>query len=110
MQVTKTVEETRKQIKAWKKEGKTFKKEIERRKMIAPFENLIKEFKNNNEISKKLVKVIPVATEIHINWDCTADVNRVYYTIEGVTKSIPIIGAHSIVWTKLKELCTEEKE
>lgn len=42
----------------WKKEGKTFKKEIERRKMIAPFENLIKEFKNNNEISKKLVKVI----------------------------------------------------
>ena len=61
-------------------------------------------------ISKKLVKVIPVATEIHINWDCTADVNRVYYTIEGATKSIPIIGAHSIVWTKLKELCTEEKE
>ena len=51
--------------------------------MIAPFEELIKEFKNNNEISKKLVKVIPVATEIHINWDCTADVNRVYYTIEG---------------------------
>ena len=94
----------------WKKEGKIFKKEIERLKMIAPFEKLIKEFKNNNEISKKLVKVIPVATEIHINWDCTADVNRVYYTIEGATKSIPIIGAHSIVWTKLKELCTEEKE
>ena len=63
MQVTKTVEETRKQIKAWKKEGKIFKKEIERLKMIAPFEKLIKEFKNNNEISKKLVKVIPVATE-----------------------------------------------
>ena len=51
----------------WKKEGKIFKKEIERLKMIAPFEKLIKEFKNNNEISKKLVKVIPVATEIHIN-------------------------------------------
>ena len=42
---------------------------------------------------KKLVKVIPVATEIHINWDCTADVNRVYYTIEGVTKK------HSNNWS-----------
>ena len=45
---------------------------------MATFKGLAEGFANNNEISKMLLKVIPEATMLYINWDCTADVNRVY--------------------------------
>ncbi len=47
---------------------------------------------------------------LHINWDCTSDVNRVYYTINETTNSIPIINAHNVVWAVLRKYCNTDVE
>lgn len=97
-------------ILTWREQGKDFSKSIKRRCLMATFKGLAEGFANNNEISKKLLKVIPEATMLHINWDCTSDVNRVYYTINETTNSIPIINAHNVVWAVLRKYCNTDVE
>ena len=48
-----------------------------------------------------------VAKEIKINWDSTAEINRLYYMLEDKVGSIPIINAHSVVWAVLDAYCKE---
>ena len=91
----------------WRKDGKIFRKEIKRKKFMATFEGLIKGFSPNNMVSKQLAEIIPVAKEIKINWDSTAEINRLYYILEDKVGSIPIINAHSVVWAVLDAYCKE---
>ena len=96
-------------ILSWKKDNEAYTKELEKRCLMDTFKGLVEGFGNNNEISKKLLKVIPEADDLYINWDCTADVNRVYYSINGKIASIPIINAHSVVWAVLNKYCQQDE-
>ena len=78
-------------IMKWRRNGKISEKKIERKKFMATFEGLIKGFSPNNMVSKQLAEIIPVAKEIKINWDSTAEINRLYYMLEDKVGSIPII-------------------
>ena len=89
----------------WKKANEYFEKKIENKKMLATFKGIYEGFCPNNEISKKLIEIIPETTQIEINWDNTADVNQVYYTVDGVIKGIPIIKAHGLVWKVFETYC-----
>ena len=93
-----------------KKQNKYFKKEMKREEVMATFEGLVKGFCNNNEISKKLVEIIPVAFQIKINWDNTEEINQVYYVLDDKEKGIPIINAHSIVWAVWNGYCSDGDE
>ena len=94
----------------WKKEGKYFYKKIERKKLMATFEGLIKGFSPNNIVSKQLAEIIPTAKELKINWDNTAEINQLYYTLENEVGSIPIIHTHSVVWAVLDGYCKDGEE
>ena len=94
-------------IMKWRRNGKISEKKIERKKFMATFEGLIKGFSPNNMVSKQLAEIIPVAKEIKINWDSTAEINRLYYMLEDKVGSIPIINAHSVVWAVLDAYCKE---
>lgn len=94
-------------IMKWRRNGKIFQKEIEREKLMATFEGLIKGFSPNNMVSKQLAEVIPDASELYIDWDNPAEINQLYYTNNEGTKGIPIINSHSIVWAVLDGYCKE---
>ena len=94
-------------IMKWRRNGKISEKKIERKKFMATFEGLIKGFSPNNMVSKQLAEIIPVAKEIKINWDSTAEINRLYYMLEDKVGSIPIINAHRVVWAVLDAYCKE---
>lgn len=89
----------------WTLEGQDYEEPIERKVLMSTFNGLANGFINNNEISKKLIEIIPVARELIINWDNTAETNRLYYLVDENIHSIPIPNAHNIVWAVLKGYC-----
>lgn len=46
----------------WKKDNEYFEKKIENKKMLATFKGIYEGFCPNNEISKKLIEIIPETT------------------------------------------------
>lgn len=102
--------ETGEFILKWKKNNHYFKKIMKREDAMATFEGLIKGFNNNNMVSQKLAEIIPKASEIKINWDNTAEVNQVYYTLDEKQYGLPIINAHNIVWAVWNGYCMNGEE
>lgn len=94
----------------WKKQNKYFRKEMKREEVMATFEGLVKGFSNNNEVSKKLTEIILNTSQIKINWDSTAEINQIYYMINGEEKGLPIINAHCIVWAVWNGYCSGGKK
>lgn len=98
-------------IYSWKKDGEEHKKEISRKDFYDMFDGLKKGFakSGDNEISKKMVEIIPEIEEIYINKDIneTQDVPSVVYTINGEKKMLKIMRYHNIVWSILEKYCTE---
>ena len=99
------VNETGELVLKWKRNGNYFSKTMKREEIMATFEGLIKGFTNNNVVSKKLAEIIPEASEIKINWDSTAEVNQLYYLLEGEQYGLPIINSHNIVWSVWNGYC-----
>lgn len=91
----------------WKRQNCCFKKQMKREDAMATFEGLIRGFSTNNEVSKKLAEIIPCAIEIKIDWDNTAEVNQLCYTVDEEEKGIPIINKHSIVWAVWNGYCMD---
>lgn len=94
-------------IMKWRRNGKIYQKEIGREKLMATFEGLIKGFSPNNMVSKQLAEIIPNASEMYIDWDNTAEINKLYYTNDKGLGGIPIINKHSVVWAVLDGYCKE---
>ena len=95
----------------WKKDEKVFRKEVEREKLMATFEGLIKGFSPNNTVSKQLAEIIPTAEVFKINWDNTAEINQLFYCNQDKEiGSISIIHTHSVVWAVLAKLCEDGVE
>lgn len=90
----------------WIEDGREHRNEIVRNEFYEKLNNLIKEYPENNEISKQLVKVIPEINEIFINRDFnrTQDVPSIAYKgKEGGL--IKINRWHKIVWRTINEYC-----
>ena len=98
-------------IYSWISHGKRYQKEINRQDFLTIFEGLEKGFEKigDNEISKKLVEIIPMVDEIFINQDinATQDVPTVVYYINGNMQLMKIMRRHEIIWAILKRYCTE---
>ena len=96
----------------WVENGKKHKKTISRERLLAVFEGIAIGFSDDNEISKKLVELIPYADEIKINKDLnqTQDVPCITYKINGERGIIKIIRYHKIVWAILDKYCSEKKK
>lgn len=94
----------------WKRKNKYFKKQMKREEVLATFEGLIKGFSTNNEVSKKLAEIIPKASVIKINWDNTAEINQLYFILDGKEDGIPIIHTHCIVWAVWNGYCMDGVE
>ena len=98
-------------IYSWTKDGMDYQKEIDREDFFDMFEGLKNGFQRigNNEISKKLVIIIPEVDEISINHDIneTQDIPYITYKIHNEVQLIKINRLNNIVWSILDKYCTE---
>lgn len=96
----------------WVEKGKKQKKFVNREKMLAVFQGIAIGFSDDNEISKKLVELIPYVEEIKINKDLneTQDVPCITYKVNGEKEIIKIIRYHKIVWAILNKYCSEDNK
>lgn len=95
----------------WKENGKLNEKEVDRQKMFDIFNSLVNGFDTDNQISKKLIELIPIANGIIIDKDInsTQDVPFITVHTPKEVKVIKIIRYHKIVWSILNKYCTEEE-
>lgn len=92
----------------WQIEGQKHKKTLERKQVENMFQVLLDGNPENNEISKRIVHILPMMQEAYINWDNTAKNNSLYYKTYDDSenyKGIEIISHHKKVWTELKKIC-----
>ena len=92
----------------WTVAGKEQVKILDREQVKKEFQTILERNPENNEISKRIVHIMPMLKEAYINWDSTAENNSLFYkTLDDYDncKGIEIIKHHKKVWTKLKELC-----
>ncbi len=103
------MKDAKKIIFRWKKGGRDYERMIDRREMLVVFEGLVKGFSNDNEISEKLVSVIPILDEIKINVDfnATQEIPSIVYVIDGKVYVLKIIRYHKIVWAIFNKYCLE---
>ena len=83
---------------------------VDREQMYAVFEGLTKGFKDDNEISKKLISVIPYVDMFVVNKDLNATQDMPFIVaITGGDNAnreiIKIIRYHKIVWSILNKYC-----
>ncbi len=96
----------------WVCDKKTYFKKIEREKMYAIFNGFVIGYggvPGNNEISKKMIEIIPVVDKIIINQDFneTQDIPMFSYEIDGTLNVLKIRRLHNIVWSVLNGYCVE---
>ena len=103
------MKDAKKIIFRWKRGGQEYARLIDRREMLVVFEGLVKGFSNDNEISEKLVSVIPILDEIKINVDfnATQEIPSIVYVIDGKVYVLKIIRYHKIVWAIFNKYCLE---
>lgn len=87
-----------------KKDGSEKKAKQSRKKVIKTFKKLVKNYPDNNEIAKKLIKILPNVDKVIIPED---DLNRnnpyILCKINDGTIYMEIPRCHKICWNKLKE-------
>lgn len=94
----------------WIRNGELGVCEVNRQEFLQRFQELVKNYPDNNEISQKLVKIIPHATQIKINYDInqTQDTPVITYRIHNdVLGILKILRHHKIVWNTLNEYCKD---
>ena len=102
----------------WVEGGVQKERVYDRHKIMAIFEGLKEGFVDDNEISKKLLKVLPETVVLFINKDAnkSMDVPQIGITLsrfdencDPIKEPIFIRRYHKIVWSILDRLCEEEK-
>lgn len=94
----------------WIEQGEAYEKELVRLEVMAVFYGLYKGFAEDNEISEKLVKILPDVEWIKINKDHneTQEVPCITYKANDIVGVMKIIRHHKIVWTILNTYCTKD--
>lgn len=93
----------------WTENGKKSQKQLERKEIKEVFKGLSMGFRDDNEISKRMLKIIPEVDKIFIY----KDVNRsqddpfIIYCIDGEEDILKIKRYHKIVWAIFDKYCTE---
>lgn len=92
---------------------KVYEGTINRQEFLNHMNYLVEEFPDNNEIAKKLVRLIPEMNHILINKDMndTQDVPFVYYKLDGSSEGhiLKILRFHSIIWGFFERYCYDAK-
>lgn len=98
----------------WKRNNKSYQKSMKTEEVLATFEGLVKGFAEGkrNQISIHLAEIIPFTPYIIIDFDCTADVNSVYYwdTEKSKLAGVAISGIHTIVWAVWNGYCLDGEQ
>lgn len=95
----------------WKRNGAYYQSELEKQKIYALFKGIMEGFGDDNEISTKLVEIIPEASHLIIDWDInTTRDSSIAYVIEDIVEVIQIKYHHKIVWEIFSKYCNEEKD
>lgn len=91
----------------WKREGVYYQRQLEKRPVYSLFEQIMKRFTDDNEVSTKLVEIIPDISHLIIDWDSntTRDARSIDYVIEGKKDILQIKYHHKIVWENLEKYC-----
>lgn len=91
----------------WNIQGAEHVKILDRYQVQKEFEIILERNPENNEISKRIVHIMPVIKEAYVNWDNTANDNYLYYQLleEDKCEGIRIGCHHKKVWNKLKQIC-----
>lgn len=87
---------------------KEYKGEIKREEFLNWMKDISERFKGNNEISTKLVELIPEIKEIKINKDnneAQDDPFILYYKKDGKECMLRIKRCHHIIWGFLNYYC-----
>lgn len=94
----------------WIEGGQKYVKQVNRQEILEKFQVLVKNYQDNNEISRKLTKIIPTAEEIRINEDynSTQEIPCITYQINEVVGILKIRRHHKIVWGILHEYCQHD--
>ena len=93
----------------WIERNEHYQKVLDRQEVMAVFEGLAIGFSGDNEISEKLVEIIPEVEEIKINKDinATQEIPCITYVINGKVEVLKIIRYHKIVWAILNKYCSK---
>ena len=91
----------------WKENGKEHIKEIERKEFYELMKSIKKSFSDDNEISSKLVEIIPNLISITIDKDRNSQKDTPFITCEcsSGSKIIEIKRYHKIIWAILDKYC-----
>lgn len=91
----------------WKGNGKEHIKEIERQEFYELMESIKKSFSDDNEISSKLVEIIPKLVSITINKDRNSqkDIPFISCECDDGSQVIEIKRYHKIIWAILDKYC-----
>ncbi len=94
----------------WIEKGKLYEKELGRAELMSLFYGLCQGFAEDNEISKKLLNLIPDVEWIKINKDHneTQEVPCITYKVNDTVGVMKIIRHHKIVWAILNKYCTQD--
>lgn len=89
----------------WKSKDIILSRELDRHSIYEIFSGIAKGFKGDNEISLKLLEIIPTVDEIYIDEDFNfnQDVPGIIITEDNDSKLIKIIRYHKIVWSILRK-------
>ena len=96
----------------WIKNGELGGREVSRVEMLSKFQELVKDYPDNNEIAIKMTEIIPKVTQIKINFDLnkSQDVPCIAYKVDNeVVGILKILRHHKIVWGILNKYCQEEE-
>ncbi len=91
----------------WKENGKECIKEIERKEFYNLMDSIKKSFSDDNEISSKLVEIIPNLVSITIDKErnIQLEVPFIVCNFGDATKIIEIKRYHKIIWAIFNKYC-----
>lgn len=91
----------------WKSANETNQRLLDRKEVFGYFDKLAKEHPDDNEISLKLLGILPEVDEFFIDEDAndTREVPMVEYIINGRREALKIMRCHKIVWGQLDKYC-----
>lgn len=91
----------------WKQNGKEYIKEIERKEFYELMKSIKKSFSDDNEVSSKLVEIIPNLVSITIDKDRNSqkDIPFISCEYDNESQVIEIKRYHKIIWAILNKYC-----
>lgn len=94
----------------WRERGADYQRLLNRKEVFGYFDKLAKEYPDDNEISLKLLGILPEMDKFFIDKDTndTREVPMVEYMINGKYDALKIMRCHKKVWGQLDKYCRQK--